>query len=137
MTVWAIGIALSAVIVGCIPFGTVVWRKREAQLREEDEKWRDTQLARLQSLRDRMKDQPVPLGYPDLPSVRLAGLLAAPRDEPSEPMVKTQQTVIEKQKAPPSPESETSFEGILPMLALHNVGLNKHPIPPNQPKRAH
>jgi len=85
MTSPATAIAFSAAMLACVPFGTILWRKHNARMREKDQELRDAQLAQLQSLKDRMKDEPVPLGYPDLPSVRLAGLLAAPRDLPSEP----------------------------------------------------
>jgi hypothetical protein len=72
-------------MLACVPFGTILWRMRNARMREEDQKLRDVQLARLQSLQVRMKNEFVPPGYPDLPNVRLAGLLAASRNEPSEP----------------------------------------------------
>jgi hypothetical protein len=85
MTTSATAIAFCAAILACVPFGLILCRRHNARTREKDEELRDAQLARLQSVEDRMKDELVPRGYLDLPSVRLAMLLAAPRDEPSEP----------------------------------------------------
>jgi hypothetical protein len=84
MTSSATAIAFSAAMLAGVPFGAILWRKHNVRMREEDQKLRDVQLARLQSLQVRMKNEFVPPGYLDLPSVRLAGLLAASRDEPSE-----------------------------------------------------
>jgi hypothetical protein len=84
MTISTIAIAVSSAILACVPFGTILRRKRNARMTEKDQELRKVQLARLQSLENRMKDELVPSGYLDLPSVRLAGLLTAPHDVPSE-----------------------------------------------------
>ena len=77
-------VAFAAELLGRFPFGTSLRRKHDARMRKEDQELRELQLARLQSVQDRMRDQLPHLGYPDLPNVRLAGLLAASGDEPCE-----------------------------------------------------
>lgn len=74
-------------LVTCVPFGTAILRKREARLREEEQSRRDRQVARLESLKKRMQaeEEFATIRYPDLPHVRLAGLLAVPRDARVEP----------------------------------------------------
>ncbi len=76
--------AFCAALLSCVPS---VRRKREAELREEERQWREHQAARLESLKKRMQAEEEfnTLRYPDLPHVRLAGLLAAPRDGRVEP----------------------------------------------------
>lgn len=77
----------SAAMLTCIPFGTIIWRKVEAKLHEEDQKWRDQQAARLETLKQRINAEADLVNawcYPDLPSVPLAGLLAPPSNAPLE-----------------------------------------------------
>lgn len=75
--------AFSSAMLALIPFGTVLERKLQSRLGDGDRKWRDRQAARLESLKQRMKAEEdfAVMRYSDLPNVRLAGLLAAPRDE--------------------------------------------------------
>lgn len=75
--------ALSAATLVCLPIGWMLWRRRLAQVSDLDQKWRDYQEARLESLQDRLAAQsalkpPEPPGYPELPAVPLAGLLPPP-----------------------------------------------------------
>ena len=69
-------------LLNCIPLGASIRLKREAKLREEEREWRDQQAARLESLKKRMQaEEEFAAGhYADLPHVRLAGFLAAPRN---------------------------------------------------------
>ena len=69
-------------LLNWVPLGRSIRLKREAKLREEEREWRDQQVARLESLKKRMQAEEdfATLRYSDLPQVRLAGLLAAPRD---------------------------------------------------------
>ena len=82
MIVRTMALALSATMLGSLPSVLVLWRKHKATSSERDQKWRDYQVARLESLVDRMKKAevaPAPMCYPELPSVPLAGLLPPPR----------------------------------------------------------
>jgi len=69
-------------MLGCMVSALILWRKQKARLCERDRKWRYGQLARLESLTDRMNVEvvPAPMGYPELPRARLAGLLPPPRN---------------------------------------------------------
>jgi hypothetical protein len=73
----------SSAMLAFIPFGTVLERKLQSRSGEEDREWRERQAARFESLKQRLKaaEDFAVIRYPDLPNVRLAGLLAAPRDE--------------------------------------------------------
>jgi hypothetical protein len=86
MTSSAIARVFSAVLLNWVPLGTSIRLKREAKLREQEREWRDHQAARLESLKKRMQaeEEFATERYADLPHVRLAGLLAAPRDAPVE-----------------------------------------------------
>jgi hypothetical protein len=79
--------ALSSALLNCVPLGTSIRLKREAKLREEERGWQDHQAARLESLKQRMQaeEEFATIRYPDLPHVRLAGLLAASINERVEP----------------------------------------------------
>ena len=85
MTSSTTAIALTSAFLASVPICMGLWRQYDARMRERDKDLRKTQLARLRSLENRMKDEFVPLGYLDLPSVRLAGLLTAPHDVSPEP----------------------------------------------------
>lgn len=87
MTSWVVVISLSAAVLAGIVLGWVFWRKYSAKLCEEERKWRKAQVAQLESVKERMKVEiaPVPVCYPELPSVPLAGLLAPPRYLPHWP----------------------------------------------------
>ncbi len=79
MTSWVIAIGFSTLIVACVQLSSNLWRKHKARLCEEEQSWHDTQIARLKSLEYLLKTQyPAPTGYPELPKVRLAGLLPPP-----------------------------------------------------------
>ena len=86
MIIWAVSTALSAVMLVGILIGWTLWHKRQARECEEDRQWRDAQAAQFRSVEERMKAQltPKPEVYPDLPKVRLAGLLAPPQHAPLE-----------------------------------------------------
>jgi len=75
------------VLLNWVPLGTSIRLKREARLHEKEREWRDQQAARLESLKKRMQaeEEFATARYADLPQVRLAGLLAAPRDARVEP----------------------------------------------------
>lgn len=71
-------------MLACVPIGTVVWRAYSSWAREKDRKWRQAQIAQLESVRERMKTSidPEPVLYPKLPEVPVAGLLEPPRYVP-------------------------------------------------------
>ena len=78
--------AFSVAVLTCVQYGMILWRKHNARMRKKSQKLWEAQLAQLRSVEDRMKGELCPpFEYLDLPSVRLAELLAVPRDEPSEP----------------------------------------------------
>jgi hypothetical protein len=83
---WAVVTALFAVVLPGVLIGWTLWRKHRARMCEEDRQWRDAQAAQLKSVKERLKAQmaPEPDVYPELPKVRLAGLLAPPRQAPFE-----------------------------------------------------
>jgi hypothetical protein len=83
----AIARVFSAVLLNWLPLGTSIRLKCEARLREEEREWRDHQAARLESLKKRIQaEEEFAAGrYTNLPHVRLAELLAAPRDARVEP----------------------------------------------------
>ena len=84
MTTFDRALAFFVAMATCVYFGMILWRKHGARLRKKDQKLRDAQFARLRFLEDRMKGEPSFGVYQDVENLRLAGLLAAPRDEPSE-----------------------------------------------------
>jgi hypothetical protein len=61
-------------------FVTGLWlrRVRADRLREEERQWLESQAARLECLSSRIHAAEELARYPDLPYVRLAGLLCAP-----------------------------------------------------------
>lgn len=83
----AIARVFSAALLNCVPLGTSIRLKREAESREKEREWRDHQAARLESLKKRMQaeEEFATLRYSDLPHVRLAGWLAASDHERVEP----------------------------------------------------
>lgn len=81
MTSWIVAIALCMAMLAAIPLGRLIRRKREERVSTEEREWREAQAAQLESVKERMKVEidPEPMVYPELPRVRLAGLLAPPR----------------------------------------------------------
>jgi hypothetical protein len=78
----AIARVLSAALLNCVPLAASIRLKREAKSRDKQREWRDQQAARFESLKQRMQaeEEFATIRYTDLPHVRLAGLLAAPRE---------------------------------------------------------
>jgi len=76
-------IAVTAALLACVPLGAILWRRRDAVMREKDLQLRNLQLSRLQSLRELLQDAPARAGYPDLPGMHLAELIAVQSDEES------------------------------------------------------
>jgi hypothetical protein len=81
MTSWIVAIALCVAMLAAIPLGRLLRRVREEKVRSVERKWREAQAAQLESVKERMNVEidPAPMVYPELPRVRLAGLLAPPR----------------------------------------------------------
>jgi hypothetical protein len=78
----AIARVFSAVLLNWLPLGTSIRLKCEARLREQEREWRERQAAQLESLKQRIQaEEEFATGrYTDLPHIRLAEFLAAPRD---------------------------------------------------------
>jgi hypothetical protein len=81
MTSWIVAIASCMAVLAAIPLGRLLRGKWEAKVRTEEREWREAQAAQLESVKERMNVEidPAPMVYPELPRVRLAGLLAPPR----------------------------------------------------------
>jgi hypothetical protein len=69
MTSWVVETAFSTAMLACILLSWMLWRNCKARLSEKERKWREAQLAQLESVKERLKEiaDPAPADSMDLP----------------------------------------------------------------------
>lgn len=69
MTSWVVETTFSTAMLACVLLSWMLWRRRKTRLSENEHKWREAQLAQLESVKERLKEiaDPAPADSTELP----------------------------------------------------------------------
>jgi hypothetical protein len=69
MTSWVVETTFSTAMLACILVSWMLWHRYKTRLGEKERRWREAQLAQLESVKERMKEviDPAQVGYSELP----------------------------------------------------------------------
>lgn len=69
MTSWVVETTSSTAMLACILLSWMLWRRYQAKLGEKERRWREAQLAQLESVKERMKEviDPAQVDYSKMP----------------------------------------------------------------------